>query len=124
MELKDYLNSINHDKIPLLDSHPEVEKSYAPYVINRCMSYFPDTILYANSMNLRCGLDKKMQFDYLRLSVRPRKRFSKWIKNEISEEVSQIKQYFGYSTQKALEIQPLLSKEDKKAILEGLNRGG
>lgn len=124
MELKDYLNSINHDKTPLLDSHPEVEKSYVPYVINRCMSYFPDTILYANSMNMRCGLDKKMQFDYLRLSVRPRKRFSKWIKNEISEEVSKIKQYFGYSTQKALEIQPLLSKEDKKAILEGLKRGG
>ena len=75
-------------------------------------------------MNMRCGLDKKMQFDYLRLSVRPRKRFSKWIKNEISEEVSKIKQYFGYSTQKALEIQSLLSNEDKKAILEGLNKGG
>lgn len=124
MQLKDYLNSINYDKIPLLDSHPEAEKSYAPYVINRCMSYFPDTILYSNSMNLKSGLDKKMQFDYLRLSVRPRKRFSKWIKNEISDEINQIKQYFGYSTQKALEVQPLLTKNDKKAILEGLNRGG
>lgn len=124
MELKDYLNSINHDKTPLLDSHPEVEKSYAPYVINRCMSYFPDTILYANSMNYRAGLDKKMQFDYLRLSVRPRKRFSKWMKNEISEEVQQIKQYFGYTTKKALDIQPLLSKNDKNLIIEGLNRGG
>lgn len=124
MELKDYLNSINHDKTPLLDANPEVEKSYAPYVINRCMSYFPDTILYANTMNLRCGLDKKMQFDYLRLSVRPRKRFSKWIKNEISEEINQIKQYFGYSTQKALDIQPLLSKSDKKKISDSLNKGG
>lgn len=124
MELKDYLNSINHDKTPLLDSHPEVEKSYAPYVINRCMSYFPDTILYANSMNLRSGLDKKMQFDYLRLSIRPRKRFSKWMKNEISEEVQQIKQYFGYSTKKALDVQPLLSKNDKNLIIERLNRGG
>lgn len=124
MELKDYLNSINDDKTPLMDGHPQAEKAYPPYVINRCLSYFPDTILYANTMNLKTNLDKKLQFDYLRLSVRPRKRFSKWMKNEISEEVKSIKEYFGYSTKKALEIQSLLTKNDKKAILDGLNRGG
>lgn len=124
MELKDYLNSINDDKTPLMDGHPEVEKRYIPYVVNRCLSYFPDTILYANTMNLKTNLDKKLQFDYLRFSIRPRKRFSKWMKNEISEEIKSIKEYFGYSTKKALEIQPILTKNDKKAILEGLNRGG
>jgi hypothetical protein len=124
MELKDYLNSINHDKTPLMDNHPEAEKAYVPFVVNRCLSYFPDTLLYANTMNSNIAIPKKLQFDYLRLSVRSRKRFSKWLKNEMSDEVKSIKEYFGYSTQKALEIQPLLTKNDKKAILDAINKGG
>jgi hypothetical protein len=124
MELKDYLNSINYDKTPLMDNHPEIEKSYVPFVVNRCLSYFPDTIMYANSTNMRSGMNKKMQFDYLRMSIRPRKRFSKWMKNEISDEVKSIKEYFNYSTSKAIEIQPLLSQKEKNLILDGLNRGG
>ena len=57
---------------PLLEDDLQ-EKAYVPFVINRSLSYFPDTILYANQVNHYNQLDKKMQFDYLRLSLRPRK---------------------------------------------------
>jgi hypothetical protein len=81
MKLGDYLNAINYTKEPLLDTEDEsVEKGYTPFVVNRCLSYFIDTILYANEMNLRPETDKKMQFDYLQRTIRKNKRYSKWLK--------------------------------------------
>jgi hypothetical protein len=70
MKLGDYLNAINYTKEPLLDTEDEsVEKGYTPFVVNRCLSYFIDTVLYANEMNRRPETDKKMQFDYLQKST-------------------------------------------------------
>ena len=92
MKLFDYINAINTTKKPLLDTEDEqVEKGYAPFVVNRCLSYFPDTILQSNYMNLFPHLEKKMQFDYFLHSIRPRKRFSKWLKNEDNENLEIIK---------------------------------
>ena len=83
MKLSDYLKAINHTKEPLLDTDDEfIEKGYVPFVVNRCLSYFPDTIFMVNQMNACPTVDKKMHFDYLLNSIRKRKRFSKWFKNE------------------------------------------
>ena len=96
MKLGDYLNAINFSKKDLMDTEDEqVEKKYLPFIINRCLSYFPDTILQVNEMNLHSNLDKKMQFDFLRHSIRPRKRFSKWLKNEKTEQFEAIKKYYN-----------------------------
>ena len=80
-ELKDYLKAINETKEPLLDTTDETwEKKYAPFVINRCMSMFYDTIMHSNEMNGLHFLPKRMQFHYLINSIRIKKRFGgKWL---------------------------------------------
>jgi len=125
MKLTDYINSINYTKEPLMDTEDEqVERNYAPYVVNRCLSYFIDTILHANQMNELSQADKKMQFDYLKNSIRKRKRFSKWLKNEISDDFMIVKNYYGYSNTKTKEIISLLKKEDIESMRLYLTGGG
>ena len=125
MKLSDYLNSINYTKSDLFDAEDHtVEKEYVPFVVNRCLSYFPDTILYVNQMNQYCSLDKNMQFDYLRLSIRKRKRFSKWLKRESVEDLDLIKEYFSYSDVKAREALNILTPEDIDKIRQNSYRGG
>lgn len=125
MKLSEYLNSINYGKEDLFDTDDHtVGKEYSPFVVNRCLSYFPDTILYVNQMNINPSLDKKMQFDYLRLSIRKRKRFSKWLKRESVEDLDLIKEYFNYSDSKAREALDILTEEDIAKIRQNSYRGG
>jgi hypothetical protein len=123
MKLGDYLNSINHTKENLLDTDDEsVEKEYTPYIVNRCLSYFPDTIFHVNEMNRFANTDKKLQYDYLINSIRKRKRYSKWMKTENIKELEIIKKHFNYSYQKAKDVLPLLSRKELKEI-ESLYKG-
>lgn len=125
MKLGEYLTAINYSKESLMDTEDDwVEKKYQPYIINRCLSYFPDTIIQANQMNRYSDLDKKLQFDYLLNSLRKRKRFSKWAKDEQSEDFEIVKQYFGYNNRKTKEIMDLLSEDDIQSIKEDLFTGG
>ena len=126
MKLGDYLNAINHSKKRLLDTDDEfVEKQYAPYVVNRCLSYFPDTIFHANQMNCIPSMDKKMHFDYLLNIIRKRKRFSKWWKAEgDSSNIEVVKEYYNYSERKAREALKILSDSDLKSMKEYLSKGG
>ena len=113
MKLGEYLTAINYSKEPLLDTEDEsVEKGYTPFVVNRCLSYFMDTVLYANEMNRRPETDKKMQFDYLQKSIRKNKRYSKWLKQESIENLDIIKQYYGYSDTKAKEVMDIITPDD------------
>jgi hypothetical protein len=125
MKLTNYLNAINYSKEPLLDTDDEfVEKKYVPFVVNRCLSYFPDTILHANIVNYFPNMDKKMQFDFLRTAIRKKKRFSKWLKNQNPENLELVKEYFGYSNRKALEALALLTDEDILKMKDLMTRGG
>jgi len=125
MKLGDYLNAINYTKEPLLDTDDEsVEKGYTPFVVNRCLSYFIDTVLYANEMNLRPETDKKMQFDYLQTTIRKNKRYSKWLKQESIENLDIIKEYYGYSDTKAKEVMDILTSDDIEYMRNLLNTGG
>jgi len=125
MKLSEYLNAINHTKEPLMNTEDEqVEKKYAPFVVNRCLSYFIDTILHVNQINEFPNTDKKMQFDYLQNALRKRKRFSKWQKKQIIENLEIVKNYYGYSDQKATEIIDLLSDENIEEMRIYLSGGG
>jgi hypothetical protein len=123
MNLTEYLNSINYSKKNLMVD-TETEKSYAPYVVNRCLSYFPDTLLHANEMNRLNFLDKKIQYNYYLGSIRARKRFSKWLKKEESEDIELVKNYFGYSDKRAREALRILSKDQIANIRKEMNIGG
>ncbi len=126
MNLSEYLTSINFSKSALMDGDPTglYEKEYVPLVINKCLSYFPDSILDANQCNQMSHLSSKMQFDYLRLSLRKRKRFSKWLKREDDDKLSLIKKHYNYSNQRAREVLSLLSEEQIQNIEALYNTGG
>ena len=122
--LKDYLNTINQTKQYLMDEDPGWEKNYPAYVINKCMSQHMDTIMYANEMNQYQGLDKKLQYDFFINIVRPRKRFSPWGKKQKVKDLELVKQYYGYSTEKALQALRILSPEQLEIIRDKLDKGG
>lgn len=90
-------------------------------MVNKCFSYFPDTLFYANRMNEMAHLDKRMQYDYLMTSISKRKRFSKWIKPEESADIEAVKEVYGYSDQRAREVLDLLPMDK---IRELTQKGG
>ena len=123
--LKDYLNTINLSKKNLMeDDDPAWEKNYPPFVINKCMSQHMDTILMANEMNQYPGLDKKMQYDFFINIVRPRKRFSPWGKKEKVKDIELVKEFYGYSTEKAMQARRILTDDQLEIIKDKLNKGG
>lgn len=123
MNLTEILNSINYDKTDIFRDLPDVtDKEYVPFVINKCLSYFPDTILQANAMNMRHGMDRRMQYHYLQNSIRKRKRFSKWNKIAKSDDLEIVKRHYGYSAQRAEEALSILSEEQLEN-LKKLHKG-
>ena len=122
--LKDYLNSINQTKQYLMDEDPGWEKNYPSFVINKCMSQHMDTVMIANEMNQYPGLDKKLQYDFFINIVRPRKRFSPWGKKQKVKDLELVKQFYGYSTEKALQAMRILSPDQIEIIRDKLNKGG
>jgi hypothetical protein len=120
----DFLNSINQTKNSIIDADPETERQYNPFLANRGLSYFSDTIFLANEMNRLSGLGKKLQYDFLLQSVRPRKRFSKWLKDESNDRIDALKTLYGYSHAKAKQAIDLISESDWKDIFALLDTGG
>ena len=124
-ELKDYLNAINHSKESLLDSKDEQwEKKYSPFIVNKCLAPFPDTIQLVNEINQYHHLDKKLQFDFLINSIRPRKRYTPWMKAKKLKNLEYVKEFYGYNNEKAKSALDILSDEQISAIKNKLNKGG
>jgi len=124
-ELKDYLNAINYNKTPLMDTEDEEwEKKYPSFIVNKCVAPFTDTILLVNEINQLHHLDKKMQFDFLLNSLRPRKRYTPWLKAKKLENLQYVKEYYGYNNEKAKVALDILSDEQISAIKQKLKKGG
>lgn len=119
----DYLNSINLTKTDIMEDDI-AEKAYNSFMINRGLSYFNDTVLMANEMNLYSHLDKKLQYHFLINIVRKRKRFSKWAKPETESDIEAVKEYYGYNNEKAKEALTLLSPENISIIKKKVSKGG
>jgi len=123
-QLKDYLYSLNQSKKNILDDDSVAVKKYQPYIINKCLSSFTDTILLVNEMNKAWHLPKKLQYDFLLNSVKPRKRFSPWSKKESIDYLDEVREYYGYSYTKALEVIRILSTDQLEHIKRSLHKGG
>jgi hypothetical protein len=120
----DYVNQILQGKKNLIIDE-DTEKSYAPFLVNRSLSYHKDCIAYANEMNSRHHLDKKLQHDFLLNTIRSQKRpFAKWVKSEKSEDIECIKSIYGFSDTKAREALRLLSNEQIQQLKEQTDIGG
>ena len=124
-ELKDYLNAINHKKVNLMDTDDEMwEKKYPSFIVNKCLAPFTDTIMLVNEMNVHNHLDHKLQFDFFLNSIRSRKRYTPWMKESKKTNLEYVKEYYGYSNEKAKSALDILSDEQIKAIKNSLSKGG
>ena len=124
-ELKDYINAINYTKEPLLDTEDEEwTKKYPPYIVNKCIAPFPDSVMLVNEINQLHHLDKKLQFDFLINSLRPRKRYAPWMKAKKLKSLEYVKEFYGYNNEKAKAALDILNDEQISAIKERLNKGG
>jgi len=124
-ELKDYLNAVNHTKEPLMDTEDEQwEKKYPPFIVNKCLAPFQDTIMLVNEINQLHHLDKKLQYDFLLNSLRTRKRYTPWVKAMKLENLEYVKEFYGYNNEKAKVALDILTKDEVKLIKEKLFKGG
>ena len=123
-QLKDYLYSINQSKKNILDDDPDAARKYPAFVINKCLSSFTDTVLYANEMNKNSHLPPRMQYDFLINSVKPRKRFSPWTRKDSIDYLDVVKEYYGYNDDKALQALRILTKDQLDKISYLLRKGG
>ena len=119
----EYLNAINDTKKDIMVDDI-AEKSYSSFMVNRGLSYFNDTVLFANEMNRNHHLDNRLQFDFLINIIRKRKRFSKWMKPETVSDVEVVKEYYGYSNEKARQALTLLTPEQITMIKKKVFKGG
>ena len=119
----EYLNAINDTKKDIMIDDI-AEQGYNAFMINRGLSYFHDTILMANEMNQKAHIDNRLQFDFLINIVRKKKRFSKWMKQSSASDVEVVKEYYGYSNEKARQALSLLTPEQLKALEKKVTKGG
>lgn len=119
----EYLNAINYTKKDIMVDDI-AEKGYNSFMVNRSLSYFPDTVLAANEMNRYHQTDHLLQFHFLINIIRKRKRFSKWDKKKNDSDVEAVKEYYGYNEQKALQVLDLLSTDQLNELHKKVNKGG
>ena len=124
-ELKEYLNSINFTKKDLMKSEDkEWIKKYPAFIVNKMLSAFSDTIMLVNEMNRNHFLEKDMQFQFLLNSIRSKKRFSPFLRADKLKDIECVKEYYGYSNDKAKSALDILSKDEINLIKEKLYKGG
>ena len=119
----EYLKAINTTKQNIMEDDI-AEKGYNAFIVNRSLSYFPDTVLYANEMNVNHHIDSRLQFDFFINIIKKRKRFSKWTKPSDIENLEVIKEYYGYSNEKAKSVYNLFSNEELLTLKNRIYKGG
>ena len=124
-ELKEYLNAINFTKKDLMKSEDELwQKKYPAFIVNKLLSAFSDTVMFVNEMNRNHFLDKDMQFQFLLNSIRTKKRYSPFLRASKLKEIECVKEYSGYSNEKAKAALDILTKDEIKIIKDKLYKGG
>lgn len=120
----EFVKSINQTKVNLTSDNPENEKYYEPFLVNRSLSYFPDTVAFANIMNQYHSIDKNLQYHFLLNTVRRKSRFSKWEKPNNDDDLNAVKEYYGYNDDKARATMKILSLNDLNEIKRRIRKGG
>ena len=123
-KLGDFLKSVNQSKINIMDKDTLTEGEYIPFVMNRTLSYFVDTVMYANEINTKSHVDNKLQYDFLLNSLRKKKRFSPWLRQDKVKDLDYVKRYYGYSNEKAKQALKILTEEQLNFIKSKFETGG
>lgn len=121
---KEIVPSILQNKKNVFESETDY-KDYNPFIVNRALSFHLDCLPYVEEMNMMHYLDKDMQYQYLLNTIRPMKRkFAPWQKAQVEKDIECVKEYFGYSNQKAKEALRILSNEQINEIKRKTDKGG
>lgn len=121
----DYLNAINQTKIDIMKDDAEIRKDYNAFIVNRGLSYFPDTIMFANEMNSHASIPKDWQFAFYLNGISKKKRFSRWHKkDQNSENLKLVMREYNYSSEKAAVALELLTDENLKKLKAKYIEGG
>ena len=123
----DFINAASFSKDDLIGDHeiPEqAEKLYTPYIVNKGFSWFEDTVLHANEMNMRANLFGGAQFDYYRGALRKRKRFSKWFKPDVDKDLDAIQEVYQCNRTVAKMYQKALNPDQMVEVRAKLETGG
>ena len=119
----DFVKSVSYDKKDIMIDEVE-EKNYAPFLINKSLSYHQDSVFFTNEMNCRHGLDHRLQYLFLLNTLRKRQRFSQWSKPYVSKKLDTIKDYYKVSTLKAKEYMEVLSDKEGRELKKRMKTGG
>lgn len=119
----DFINSINYTKENLMNGDCP-EKEYNAFIVNKGLSYFPDTVHYANMMNQHNRLEKRMQYEFLLNIISKKKRYAKWHKDENNENLDAICQFYNVSPKRAEEYLSILTNQQLDIIKQRLSKGG
>ena len=119
----DFVKSVSYDKKDIMVDNVE-EKAYAPFLINKSLSYHQDSLFFTNEMNCRHGLDHRLQYLFLLNTLRKRQRFSQWSKPYLSKKLDTIKDYYQISTLKAKEYMEALSDKEVRELKKRMKTGG
>ena len=119
----DFLNAINDTKVNVM-ADDIAEKLYPPYMVNRGLSFYPETVMQANEMNQNYHLDSRLQFDFLINTISRKRRFGKWLKATESEDLLIVKEHYGYSNEKARSALTILSSDQLNELKQKHFKGG
>jgi hypothetical protein len=123
----DYVNSITMTKKNMMRNSENdnlAEKDYNPWIVNKALSYFQDTVLIANEVNMYHALEKRAQYEYLINMVRPNKRWAKWVKDEANEDLDIVCAYYNVNPIVGREYLSLLTKEQIQIMKKEQEKGG
>ena len=120
----EFVNSITFNKNDILEQDELLEKEYAPFLVNRSLSYHQDCILFANEVNRRFDMPHKLQYHNLLNSIRKRKRIDQWSKPEKIEDLKVVMDYYQVSRQKGEEYLNILSKKQIGILKRKMSKGG
>lgn len=128
----DFINAINYSKVDLFEPDQATQQrtehsdsEYVKFIINRSLSYFVDTIMYANLANIHLNnVPNAVHFDFYRLSVPRKKRFSKWGKRLVNDDIEMLSSYYKCSIDKAIQYYAILTNEQLAKIRNKLDHGG
>ena len=119
----DFIKSVSETKQDLMQENTEAESNYSSYIVNRGLGYFPDTVLFANEMNLHVTVPSKLQYYYYLAGIRKRKRYSKWHKLEKNDDLEMVQNVYNVRAEIAKEYLKLLTEKDLQVLRDLVDTG-
>jgi tyrosyl-tRNA synthetase len=112
----DFMGAVSHTKKDIVKESPEIAKDYIPYITNKGFGFFPDSVLYANEMNLYSNIPSINQYYYYMASLRKRSRRSKWFKLEKNDDLTMVQQVYQVRAEIAKQYLKILSNADLEKL--------